>query len=149
MRYVVLALALLLVIAGLCTWNMTALCTELEKMERTAADALKAAETGAYAESGRLVEAVRGQWKKREVWLCAVMPHKSLDGVSLSLETAMGLAETGSEELCAELRVLCRSLRMIIDTERLQLGNVLQRVQGRYAGNLTDSLTGFAVCPII
>ena len=104
---------------------MVYLCRVLEQMEALAAGALDAARRQDFAESVQLLEMLQQQWTSREVYFCAVMPHKSLDTVSFSIETAAGLAQTQSEELASQLRVLCRSLRLLTDTERLRLGNVL------------------------
>ncbi|MBE6929424.1 MAG: DUF4363 family protein [Ruminococcaceae bacterium] len=125
MRYIALALVLLAVIAGLCWWNMVYVCGILEDMEATALQAAEAARREEYAESMRLIEALGAKWERHAVWFCAVMPHKSLDPVSLGLETAMGHAQAENPELVSELRSVGRCLRMLIDTECLRLENVL------------------------
>lgn len=125
MRYIALALALLALCAALCAWNMAYLCRILEQMEVLAAGALDAAGREDFSQSARLLGELQEQWTCREVYFCAVMPHKSLDTVSFSIETALGLAQTQSCELASQMRVLCRSLRLLVDTERLRLGNVL------------------------
>jgi len=125
MRYIVLALALLVLCAGLCVWNMMRVCAILEQMETLSNEALDAVLGGDYTRCSRLLDELRRQWQHCEVYFCAVMPHKSLDTVSLGIETVTGLVQEQSGELAAQLRVLCRSLRLLMESERLHLGNVL------------------------
>lgn len=124
MKKELLAGALLLVLIGLCAWNLrylTRMCTQLD-------DAVAQAETSyAAGDPARTIETLRAAaacWSDAEDYAHCMLPHESTDAVTEGFRRAMRALESGAPSAAADIALLRLRIRSLADGERVALGNV-------------------------
>lgn len=129
MRYVWFSLSLLVLLLALGAGNLRLLNAEVSRMQEETALALDAARAQDMDAARARLDALWTLWNARLGYLSMVLPHQKLDALSFTLENARGLAGAQDPALCAELagqlQILSRSLRLLLEGERLLPGNIL------------------------
>lgn len=116
--------ALLLVLIGLCAWNLwylSRMCTQLD-------DAVAQAETSyAAGDPARAVETLRAAaacWSDTENYAHCMLPHESTDAVTEGFRRAIRTVETGDASAAADIALLRVRIQGLADGERITLGNI-------------------------
>lgn len=116
--------ALLLVLIGLCAWNLqylTRMCTQLD-------DAVAQAETSCAAgDPARAVETLRAAaacWSDAEDYAHCMLPHESTYAVTEAFRRAIRTVETGGASAAADIDLLRVRIQGLADGERITLGNI-------------------------
>ena len=116
--------ALLLVLIGLCAWNLwylSRMCTQLD-------DAVAQAETNyAAGDPARAVETLRAAaacWSDVEDYAHCMLPHESTDAVTEGFRRAIRTVETGDASAAADIALLRVRIQGLADGERITLGNI-------------------------
>ena len=124
MKKELLAGTLLLVLIGLCAWNLrylTRMCTQLD-------DAVVQAETSyAAGDPARTIETLRAAaacWSDAEDYAHCMLPHESTDAVTEGFRRAMRTVETGDPSAAADIALLRVRIQALADGERITLGNL-------------------------
>ncbi|MEA4824175.1 MAG: DUF4363 family protein [Clostridiaceae bacterium] len=119
MRYVWSALGCLLLIIVLSLVNMGVMTNRLGAVDEELAAAYET------CDAARL-EKARDLWEENDAYLCATVPHKSMDAVTMAFTRAEAfLAENRLADARAEMNVAREGVRCLIRTERLAPGNIL------------------------
>ena len=116
--------ALLLVLIGLCAWNLwylSRMCTQLD-------DAVAQAETSyAAGDSARTTETLRAaaaRWDDAEAYAHCMLPHESTDAVTEGFRRAIRTVEAGDASAAADINLLRVRIQGLADGERITLGNL-------------------------
>ena len=116
--------ALLLVLIGLCAWNLwylSRMCTQLD-------DAVAQAETSyAAGDPARTIETLRAAaacWSDVEDYAHCMLPHESTDAVTEGFRRAIRTVETGDASAAADINLLRVRIQGLADGERITLGNL-------------------------
>lgn len=116
--------ALLLVLIGLCTWNLwhlTRMCTRLD-------NAVAQAETSyAAGDPARAIETLRAaaaRWDDAEDYAHCMLPHESTDAVTEGFRRAIRTVEAGDASAAADINLLRVRIQGLADGERITLGNL-------------------------
>ena len=116
--------ALLLVLIGLCAWNLwylSRMCTQLD-------NAVAQAETNyAAGDPARAVETLRAAaacWSDVEDYAHCMLPHESTDAVTEGFRRAIRTVETGDASAAADIALLRVRIQGLADGERITLGNI-------------------------
>ena len=116
--------ALLLVLIGLCAWNLwylSRMCTQLD-------NAVAQAETSyAAGHPARTIEALRAaaaRWSDTEDYAHCMLPHESTDAVTEGFRRAIRTVETGDASAAADIALLRVRIQGLADGERITLGNI-------------------------
>ena len=115
---------LLLVLIGLCAWNLwylNRMCTQLD-------NAVAQAETSCAAgDPARAVETLRAAaacWSDVEDYAHCMLPHESKDAVTEGFRRAIRTVETGDASAAADIALLRVRIQGLADGERITLGNI-------------------------
>ena len=109
-------LALIVVLAGV---NMQVLTEKLSAVDA----ALACAQEGGGLPA---LERAQALWQASEAYLCATVPHDSMDAVASAMTRAHALLRAGSSDGAqAELAAARASLLSLLRIERLDPGNIL------------------------
>ena len=116
--------ALLLVLIGLCAWNLwylSRMCTQLD-------DAVAQAETSCAAgDPVRTIETLRAaaaRWSDTEDYAHCMLPHESTDAVTEAFRRAIRTVEAGDMSAAADIALLRVRIQGLADGERITLGNL-------------------------
>lgn len=116
--------ALLLVLIGLCAWNLwylSRMCTQLD-------DAVAQAETSyAAGDPARTTETLRAaaaRWSDTEDYAHCMLPHESTDAVTEGFRRAIRTVETGDMSAAADIALLRVRIQGLADGEHITLGNI-------------------------
>ena len=99
--------ALLLVLIGLCAWNLwylSRMCTQLDNAVAQAETSYAAGDTEDYAH--------------------CMLPHESTDAVTEGFRRAIRTVETGDASAAADIALLRVRIQGLADGERITLGNI-------------------------
>lgn len=116
--------ALLLVLIGLCAWNLwylSRMCTQLD-------DAVAQAETsyaaGDPARASETLRAAAARWSDTENYAHCMLPHESTDAVTEGFRRAIRTVEAGDASAAADINLLRVRIQGLADGERITLGNI-------------------------
>lgn len=117
---------LLLLLTALSLWHGLALGRLTAELGETLAQAEAQAERGDWEEAGRLTEAARASWEKRDFYLHVTLQHKVMDEVRISFAEVAELImrQEDGEYSAANARLMCQ-LALLGEAERPSLGNLL------------------------
>ena len=117
--------ALLLVLIGLCAWNLwylSRMCTQLD-------DAVAQAETSyAAGDPARTTETLRAaaaRWSDTEDYTHCMLPHESTDAVTEGFRRAIRTVETGDASAAADIALLRAGIQGLVDVEHITHGNII------------------------
>lgn len=116
--------ALLLVLIGLCTWNLwhlTRMCTRLDNAVAQAETSYAAGDTARASETLR---AAAARWDDTEDYAHCMLPHESTDAVTESFRRAIRTVEAGDASAAADINLLRVRIQGLADGERITLGNL-------------------------
>lgn len=116
--------ALLLVLIGLCTWNLwhlTRMCTRLDNAVAQAETSYAAGDTARASETLR---AAAARWDDAEDYAHCMLPHESTDAVTESFRRAIRTVEAGDASAAADINLLRVRIQGLADGERITLGNL-------------------------
>ena len=119
MRYVWSALGCLGLLVALSAVNMGIMTARLAGIDAALAEA--------YESCGEeALERARMLWKENDAYLCATVPHESMDGVTEAMTRAgVFLREKRFADARAEIEAAREGVRALVRTERLDPGNIL------------------------
>ncbi len=119
MRYIWSAIGCLLLIIALSLVNMGVMTSRLGGIDEELAAAYET------CDAARL-EKARALWEENDAYLCATVPHKAMDVVTMAFTRAqVFLAENRLADARAEMNMAREGVRSLIRTERLVPGNIL------------------------
>ena len=116
--------ALLLVLIGLCAWNLwhlTRMCTRLDNAVALAETSYAA---GDPARASETLRAAAARWDDAEDYAHCMLPHESTDAVTEGFRRAIRTAETGDPSAAADIALLRVRIQGLADGERITLGNI-------------------------
>ncbi len=116
--------ALLLVLIGLCAWNLwhlTRMCTRLDNAVAQAETSYAAGDTARASETLR---AAAARWDDAEDYAHCMLPHESTDAVTESFRRAIRTVEAGDASAAADINLLRVRIQGLADGERITLGNL-------------------------
>ena len=116
--------ALLLVLIGLCAWNLwhlTRMCTRLDNAVAQAETSYAAGDPARVSETLR---AAAARWDDAEDYAHCMLPHESTDAVTESFRRAIRTVEAGDASAAADINLLRVRIQGLADGERITLGNL-------------------------
>lgn len=116
--------ALLLVLIGLCTWNLwhlTRMCTQLDNAVTQAETSYAA---GDPARASETLRAAAARWDDAEDYAHCMLPHESTDAVTEGFRRAIRTVEAGDASAAADINLLRVRIQGLADGERITLGNL-------------------------
>lgn len=116
--------ALLLVLIGLCAWNLwhlTRMCTRLDNAVAQAETSYAAGDTARASETLR---AAAARWDDAEDYAHCMLPHESTDAVTEGFRRAIRTVEAGDASAAADINLLRVRIQGLADGERITLGNL-------------------------
>lgn len=116
--------ALLLVLIGLCAWNLwhlTRMCTRLDNAVAQAETSYAAGDTARASETLR---AAAARWDDAEDYAHCMLPHESTDAVTEGFRRAIRTVEAGDASATADINLLRVRIQGLADGERITLGNL-------------------------
>ena len=116
--------ALLLVLIGLCAWNLwhlTRMCTQLDNAVAQAETSYTA---GDPARASETLRAAAARWDDAEDYAHCMLPHESTDAVTEGFRRAIRTVEAGDASAAADINLLRVRIQGLADGERITLGNL-------------------------
>lgn len=116
--------ALLLVLIGLCAWNLwhlTRMCTRLDNAVTQAETSYAA---GDPARASKTLRAAAARWDDAEDYAHCMLPHESTDAVTEGFRRAIRTVEAGDASAAADIALLRVRIQGLADGERITLGNI-------------------------
>lgn len=124
MKRELIAAILLLLLAALAVWNVTALNARCAALDALVAEAQACAETDAPAAQA-LLDRAQADWDAMDIYARATLPHDDVDAVTEALEAARAALKTDADDVLSSLRLLRARLAALAGRERATLGNIL------------------------
>lgn len=125
MKRLLTALALTLLLAGLCITGICTIHTQYEKMDSLLQQAVACYEKAEMDRAADLAVEIEGQWVKVEQYLSLFVNHGSVDEVGASIAQLEPLALTGDD---AAYLAACKNARLqllhIRENEEVNLLNI-------------------------
>lgn len=115
---------LLLVLIGLCAWNLryrSRMCTQLDE---AVAQAEASCAAGDPARASETLRAASARWSEAEDYAHCMLPHESTDAVTEGFRRAIRTVETGDPSAAADIALLRVRIQGLADGERITLGNI-------------------------
>ena len=115
---------LLLVLIGLCAWNLwhlTRMCTRLDNVVAQAETSYAA---GDPARASETLRAAAACWDDAEDYAHCMLPHESTDAVTEGFRRAIRTVEAGDASAAADINLLRVRIQGLADGERITLGNL-------------------------
>ena len=115
---------LLLVLIGLCAWNLwhlTRMCTRLDNAVAQAETSYAAGDPARASETLRVAAA---RWDDAEDYAHCMLPHESTDAVTEGFRRAIRTVEAGDASAAADISLLRVRIQGLADGERITLGNL-------------------------
>ena len=116
--------ALLLVLIGLCAWNLWHLTRMCTRLDNAVAQAETSYAAGDPARASETLRAAAARWDDAEDYAHCMLPHESTDTVTESFRRAMRTVETGDPSAAADIALLRVRIQGLADGERITLGNL-------------------------
>lgn len=116
--------ALLLVLIGLCAWNLWHLTRMCTRLDNAVAQAETSYAAGDPARASETLRAAAARWDDAEDYAHCMLPHESTDAVTEGFRRAIRTVETGDASAAADIALLRVRIQGLADGERITLGNI-------------------------
>lgn len=116
--------ALLLVLIGLCAWNLWHLTRMCTRLDNAVAQAETSYAAGDPARASETLRAAAARWDDAEDYAHCMLPHESTDAVTEGFRRAIRTAEAGDASAAADINLLRVRIQGLADGERITLGNL-------------------------
>ena len=116
--------ALLLVLIGLCAWNLWHLTRMCTRLDNAVAQAETSYAAGDPARASETLRAAAARWDDAEDYAHCMLPHESTDAVTESFRRAIRTVEAGDASAAADINLLRVRIQGLADGERITLGNI-------------------------
>lgn len=116
--------ALLLVLIGLCAWNLWHLTRMCTRLDNAVAQAETSYTAGDPARASETLRAAAARWDDAEDYAHCMLPHESTDAVTESFRLAIRTVEAGDASAAADINLLRVRIQGLADGERITLGNL-------------------------
>ncbi len=116
--------ALLLVLIGLCAWNLWHLTRMCTRLDNAVAQAETSYAAGDPARASKTLRAAAARWDDAEDYAHCMLPHESTDAVTESFRRAIRTVEAGDASAAADINLLRVRIQGLADGERITLGNL-------------------------
>ena len=116
--------ALLLVLIGLCAWNLWHLTRMCTRLDNAVAQAETSYAAGDPARASETLRAAAARWAAAEGYAHCMLPHESTDAVTEGFRRAIRTVEAGDASAAADINLLRVRIQGLADGERITLGNL-------------------------
>lgn len=116
--------ALLLVLIGLCAWNLWYLTRMCTRLDNAIAQAETSYAAGDPARASETLRAAAARWDDAEDYAHCMLPHESTDAVTEGFRRAIRTVEAGDASAAADINLLRVRIQGLADGERITLGNI-------------------------
>lgn len=116
--------ALLLVLIGLCAWNLWYLTRMCTRLDNAVAQAETSYAAGDPARASETLRAAAARWDDAEDYAHCMLPHESTDAVTEGFRRAIRTVEAGDASAAADINLLRVRIQGLADGERITLGNI-------------------------
>ena len=116
--------ALLLVLIGLCAWNLWYLTRMCTRLDNAVAQAETSYAAGDPARASETLRAAAARWDDAEDYAHCMLPHESTDAVTESFRRAIRTVEARDASAAADINLLRVRIQGLADGERITLGNI-------------------------
>lgn len=116
--------ALLLVLIGLCAWNLWHLTRMCTRLDNAVAQAETSYAAGDPARASETLRAAAARWDDAEGYAHCMLPHESTDAVTEGFRRAIRTVEAGDASAAADINLLRVRIQGLADGERITLGNL-------------------------
>ena len=116
--------ALLLVLIGLCAWNLWHLTRMCTRLDNAVAQAETSYAAGDPARASETLRAAAARWDDAEDYAHCMLPHESTDAVTVGFRRAIRTVEAGDASAAADINLLRVRIQGLADGERITLGNL-------------------------
>ena len=116
--------ALLLVLIGLCAWNLWHLTRMCTRLDNAVAQAETSYAAGDQARASETLRAAAARWDDAEDYAHCMLPHESTDAVTEGFRRAIRTVEAGDASAAADINLLRVRIQGLADGERITLGNL-------------------------
>ncbi len=116
--------ALLLVLIGLCAWNLWHLTRMCTRLDNAVAQAETSYAAGDPARASETLRAAAARWDDAEDYAHCMLPHESADAVTEGFRRAIRTVEAGDASAAADINLLRVRIQGLADGERITLGNL-------------------------
>ena len=115
---------LLLVLIGLCAWNLWHLTRMCTRLDNAVAQAETSYAAGDPARASETLRAAAARWDDAEDYAHCMLPHESPDAVTEGFRRAIRTVEAGDASAAADISLLRVRIQGLADGERITLGNL-------------------------
>ena len=115
---------LLLVLIGLCAWNLWHLTRMCTRLDNAVAQAETSYAAGDPARASETLRAAAARWDDAEDSAHCMLPHESTDAVTEGFRRAIRTVEAGDASAAADISLLRVRIQGLADGERITLGNL-------------------------
>lgn len=115
---------LLLVLIGLCAWNLWHLTRMCTRLDNAVAQAETSYAAGDPARASETLRAAAARWDDAEAYAHCMLPHESTDAVTEGFRRAIRTVEAGDASAAADINLLRVRIQGLADGERITLGNL-------------------------
>ena len=116
--------ALLLVLIGLCAWNLWHLTRMCTRLDNAVAQAETSYAAGDPARASETLRAAAARWDDAEDYAHCMLPHESTDAGTEGFRRAIRTVEAGDASAAADIALLRVRIQGLADGERITLGNL-------------------------
>ena len=116
--------ALLLVLIGLCAWNLWHLTRMGTRLDNAVAQAETSYAAGDPARASETLRAAAARWDDAEDYAHCMLPHESTDAVTEGFRRAIRTVEAGDASAAADINLLRVRIQGLADGERITFGNI-------------------------
>lgn len=116
--------ALLLVLIGLCAWNLWYLSRMCTRLDNAVAQAETSYAAGDPARASETLRAAAARWDDAEDYAHCMLPHESTDAVTEGFRRAIRTVEARDASAAADINLLRVRIQGLADGERITLGNI-------------------------
>lgn len=116
--------ALLLVLIGLCAWNLWYLTRMCTRLDNAVAQAETSYAAGDPARASETLRAAAARWDDAEDYAHCMLPHESTDAVTEGFRRAIRTVEARDASAAADIALLRVRIQGLADGERITLGNL-------------------------
>ena len=116
--------ALLLVLIGLCAWNLWHLTRMCTRLDNAVAQAETSYAAGDPARASKTLRAAAARWDDAEDYAHCMLPHESTDAVTEGFRRAIRTVEAGDASAAADINLLRVRIQGLADGERITLDNL-------------------------
>ena len=116
--------ALLLVLIGLCAWNLWHLTRMCTRLDNAVAQAETSYAAGDPARASETLRAAAARWDDAEDYAHCMLPHESTDAVTEGFRRAIRTVEAGDASAAADINLLRVRIQGLADGVCITLGNM-------------------------